>query len=292
MTVSAVPADLVRTRLKGIGYMCLAMVFWAVVESMARYLSRPYSSYQVVWTRYTTHLIFMLIVFGPRYRKRLVATPRFGWQIGRALMMLGMPACFVLAAGRMPHNAVMAVFLIAPLVIMVLAAPWLHERVGGAYWLFTLVAFGGMLVLLQPTGLTLTGTLLAFGMALCFALYLLLSRRLRNESIVTGLFYTALGVWAPLSVGLPFFWRTPTLPDLAIMAAIGLLGLGALYTLDRAVELMPAMRAAPFIYLLPILLMAGGVLAGVMPGALLGSAIILGSGLVFVLLNTRETEKA
>ena len=41
-------------------------VLWAAVESVAVHLSRGYSPYQVVWTRYAVHLGFMLAVWGWR----------------------------------------------------------------------------------------------------------------------------------------------------------------------------------------------------------------------------------
>ncbi len=290
MTLAAARTIPVRARLISFGYVCVAMLLWPVIESIPHYMSRSYSNYQVVWTRYTAHLILMLIVFAPRHRKQLISTQRLGWQIVRALTMLGMPLGFIVAMARMSENAVMAVFGIAPLLIMALVGLWLHERVSGGYWLLTVLAFGGALLFVYPARLTWAGTMGAFGMAACFALYLVLSRYLRAEHILASLFYTALGVWVPLSLGLPFFWQTPVLADVVLMSIIGILGLGVLFALDRAVESMPATRVAPFIFLLPITLAWGGQSLGIAPGALalLGAALIVASGLWLLYLNMRE----
>jgi drug/metabolite transporter (DMT)-like permease len=273
-----------------VGYVCVAMVLWPVIESVPHFMSRSYSAYQVVWTRYTAHLILLLILFVPRQRKQLFYTPRPGWQIIRSLTMLGMPACYIAARARMSGAAVMTVFWIAPVLVMVLAGVWLHERVGWRYWLLTLLAYGGSMLILPTANLTWAGTLLAIGMAVFFALYLVLSRRLRAENIWASLFYTALGVWVPLSLGLPFFWQAPTLGDVAWMSVIGVLGLVVLFALDRAVDLMQASRVAPFIFMLPITLGWGGWLVGITPGtlALVGAVLIVGSGLGLLYLNTRE----
>jgi|KBSSwiStaDraftv2_1062776.scaffolds.fasta_scaffold327774_3 hypothetical protein len=49
-------------RLAVVGVMCLAMLLWPIVELLASFLSRPYSPFEVVWFRYGTHLVLMLVL--------------------------------------------------------------------------------------------------------------------------------------------------------------------------------------------------------------------------------------
>jgi drug/metabolite transporter (DMT)-like permease len=44
---------------------------------------------------------------------------------------------------------------------------------------------------------------------------------------------------------MPFVWVRPTLHDLAVMAAIGLLGYASLYCLDRLTDAAPVSDSAP-----------------------------------------------
>jgi hypothetical protein len=45
-----------------------------------------------------------------------------------------------------------------------------------------------------------------------------LTRFMRDETAAARLFYTALGVWVPLSLVLPWFWTTPTPRDRPVNA--------------------------------------------------------------------------
>jgi len=58
-------------------YMLCTVIFFAVLETTGKYLSRFYPVPEVVWARYTVHLLLMLVVLAPRLRLRLV-TPRDG----------------------------------------------------------------------------------------------------------------------------------------------------------------------------------------------------------------------
>jgi hypothetical protein len=72
--------------------------------------------------------------------------------------------------------------------------------------------------------------------AASFSLYVVMTRMLRGESLRANLFYTALGVFAVLSLFMPTVWVTPTSHDARVMVLIGALGLVALLALDRMSE--------------------------------------------------------
>ena len=86
--------------------MTAAAFFWAVVENLGGLVPRGDSPVQTVWSRYLVHLLFMLIAFGPREGRALVRTRCFGLQVSRALLMVGMPACFIWGAILLPMQIV------------------------------------------------------------------------------------------------------------------------------------------------------------------------------------------
>lgn len=53
--------------------LCTVLCF-SVLETTAKYLTRFYPVPQVVWGRYTVHLVLMLVLLGPRMRLNLVRT--------------------------------------------------------------------------------------------------------------------------------------------------------------------------------------------------------------------------
>src|SRR5690606_7718287 len=80
--------------------------------------------------------------------------------------------------------------------------------------------------------------------------------------------------------------RDLTLRALMPMVAIGLLGYLTLFCLDKAYERAPASVLAPFTYIQPVFLVVLSFLSfGRFPdhSAVLGSLVILGSGLYLVL---------
>ena len=232
-------------------------LLWAAIEIIGVFLPDNLSPYQVVWMRYAVHLLALTVVFGPRYRSRLWRTPRPLLQLGRGLLMLGMPVCYILGVRQLPPASVWAIFWCAPLLALALAALWLREKVRWPAWLAAAGAYGGVLLLLQPPAIALSAALvLPLGMALCFALYLFASRALRKDSLLASLFYTAVGVLIPLSVRLPHFWRPLSWVGGLEMAAIGLLGLLLLCCLDKALELAAISQVAPVLLAAPLWLTA------------------------------------
>ncbi|MEZ5316372.1 MAG: DMT family transporter [Vicinamibacterales bacterium] len=236
---------------RGVLWMTVAVAGWAMVEIIGGLLERPYSLFQVVWSRYAVHLLFMLVVVGRGAPGALWRTRRLRYQVGRSMLMLGMPACFIFGlAGGAPAGAFLSVFWTSPLLILVLARVLLRERARVLLVAAAVAAFAGMVLLQNPVAsLSPSAVALALGMSFCFALYVVMTRSLRTEWTGTNLFYTALGPFLPLTAVMPFMWTTPDLHDALVLAAIGVVGLGSLYALDRSAALAPVSLTSPAQYL-------------------------------------------
>lgn len=253
---------------------------WAVVEGVfgAR-LQQHYDLMQIVWWRYAAHLLLLLIVWGWQQPSRLWRTQRPGFHLARSLLMLVMPLSFAMALYVGVHvNTVWAVFWIAPCLILAIARLWLGERVPGGLWAAALLGAGAAVFMLEPAmPSSMGGLVLPLLMALSFSLYVAMTRMLRNEPVLTNLFYTALGVFAVLSLLMPFVWVTPHWHDAVLLTAIGVVGFAALWALDRACECAPVSLAAPALHVHLVCMVAVGWLdAGqALSGhALVGSAVI------------------
>ena len=232
----------------------LMLVFvglWAAIEILAWQVLQRYSPYQVVWTRYAVHLLLMLLIFGWREPAALVRTRRPVFQLLRSLLMLVMPASWVMGMqAGLPGDAVMGVFWISPLLILALGALFLRERMPLAIWLATLLAGVGAL-LVHPLHSLPPPHLLVYplAMAASFSAYVVMTRALRGEATRANLFYTALGVFLALSPFMPRLWQWPAPADLAVMVAVGVLGCLTLYALDRSTAAAPAGLSAPVLYM-------------------------------------------
>lgn len=232
--------------------MFVFVLAWALVEGVVgAQLQHPYSLMQIVWWRYAAHLALMLLVWGWREPARLWRTNRPVFHLSRSLCMLVMPLSFAMAvhAGEGVHT-VWALFWVAPVLILALAAGWLREQVPPVAWLAVaggLVAAYLMLGPKWPQSAAMVFWPLL--MAASFALYVAMTRSLRHEPVLANLFYTALGVFALLSLTMPWLWTMPTLHDAVVLTAIGVVGFGALWALDRACEATQLFRTTPALYL-------------------------------------------
>lgn len=228
-------------------WMAAFVALWTVVEQLASGVLNLYSPYQVVWTRYAVHIALMLVVWGWREPGTLWHTRRPVYQIVRSLLMLGMPASWVVAMQHgVDPETLMAVFWLSPLLILALAHVLLGERAPWPVWLAGgLVCFGADVLFLHRPTAALSALLFPLGMALSFSLYVVMTRSLRSEPMRANLFYTAFGVMLALSPAMPGLWVTPAPHDLAVMAGVGVLGFGALYALDRMAAAAPVSLAAP-----------------------------------------------
>ncbi len=134
---------------------------------------------------------------------------------------------------------------------------WSLSAVG---WLGTMAIHG--MPLPQPKGLALT-----FVMAATFSLYVVLTAELdRTESFLTNLFYSALGVFVPLTLALPLWWQPLTSRALAGGAVVGILGWLTLAGMDLALRCDRPSRLAIFLF--------SQIVAQEFLSALLGTALL------------------
>jgi drug/metabolite transporter (DMT)-like permease len=227
---------------------CIFSFIWAFLEVLVQHIPGGYSIYQIIWMRYATHWVFMLLVFGPRYGKKLIITKRLGVQLIRSVMMLIMPVSYVLATNYASVQNILSIFWLVPLMVIVSAYLLLGERVSWVYWASGAFASLFLALLLHPDRhITFVGFLLAFIMALSFSLYVVMTGMLREEFRLTNLFYTAIGVIIPLSLGFTSFWKPLTPIAGGLMVLIGLLGFVVLWMLDKALEHTNVSVLAPFL---------------------------------------------
>lgn len=276
--------SLARDFTVGAACMVSAALASAAIEILGSRLPGGVSPLQVVWTRYFTHLLCLVALFGFTRRTELITTHRFRLQAARALTMLGMPIFFMLAARSLPLERIWAINWPAYLLAAFLSAPLLYERATRGQWAVVLICLAGRVLVIGPT---LQGfhaaDLFALAMGACLGFYLALSRRLREEKILASLFYTAAGVLAPLSLGLPFYWSTPGVRSLLIMVGIGFLGLLFLLLLDYSLERASVTELTSFFLIQPVWLLA---IYWAASGARPDTLRLGGSALIIIALST------
>ena len=273
--------------------MCLGVSVFPFMNAAVKLLTAHYPVMQIVWARFTGHLIIMLIVFWPRYGSRLLASRRPLVQIGRSLLMLISNLVFVLAIGRVPLATASAIGFTSPLIVTALSTSLLGERVGSRRWSAVLIGFTGALLIIRPgSGLHDPAVLLLLGSAGAYALYQIATRWIAAfDPAATGIVFSALVGSVVMSFVLPFVFVAPrSVFDLLLFLSLGLLGGTGHYLVIRAFQNGPAVVIAPLGYIELIGTTALGYLIfGNFPDpwTWLGAAIIIASGLYIALRERR-----
>jgi drug/metabolite transporter (DMT)-like permease len=283
--------ELVISRLRALSpgaravlFMLCTVLCFAVLETTAKYLTRFYPVPQVVWGRYTIHMLLMLVLLGPRMKLGLVRTAQPFGQLARAALLLGSTLCNFGAVSVLPLAEVKAITFISPLLVTLFAVWLLKERVSRDKWLAVCLGFAGTLFIVRPGSSMLSpAATLALGSALCYSLYQIMTRRLSDdEDPLVTLFYTALVGFVAMSLFAPLISRPVTLPHLGLFLLLGSMGMLGHYLLIRALELERASTLSPIGYLqLLWVTLLGFFVFGDLPDlhAVLGMLIIVGSGL-------------
>lgn len=261
-----------------------AVFLFTVMDTIAKWLMQSYPVEQIVWARYSSHTLLMLL-FIPAYGVRTVLwTRRPGGQFARGALMVGSTLSFFAALSFISLTDAYAVTFSSPILVTLLSIPLLGEKIGVRRWSAMLVGFAGVLVVIQPgSGIASAASLLALLTALQHALYQIATRKLSgSESALALLFYSSLVGTAVMSAWVPFVWQTPTLWDGLVMSSLGLLGAVGHLILIRALTLAPVSTTAPFGYLqLVWAIVFSFLLFGDVPNlpTLAGAFLVVASGL-------------
>lgn len=279
--------------LLGIGYMLIAGLLFVMLDSTAKWLTQTHSPVQVLWARYAGHMVILvgyLAWLGAARSRPLLATESLGGQCLRGLLLALASLLAYLSLRELPLLQVYVFHFGAPLLVTLLAVPLLGERVDTARGLAVLVGFVGVLVAVGPVDWRAQPVaLLPFGMALCFALYQLTTRRFgRHDHPLASLFYAGLAGALASSAALPFVWSPLGVAELPLFLGIGVLGATSQLALILAMRHAPASLASPFLYTQIVWAsLFGFVLFGDLPplATYLGATLIIAAG---IFLATRR----
>ena len=272
-----------------------ACLLLASHDGLSKQLTQFYPVLVIVWARYVAQTLLMLGLFAPRMGRRVFHTLRPGLQLSRGLSMAGISVLFISGLAYIPLAEATAVIFLTPLLVTI-ASALLGETVTRSQWLAVSCGLLGVMVIVRPGGALFTpAILLPFGAALCFTLYQLLTRRLSGvDHPVTSNFLSSLVGTVLIGALVVLEWRTPTLQDAALMAALGGMAMTGHLLLTNAFRFASAAMLAPFTYAQIIFAgVVGLILFGHVPdlGAMLGMAIIIASGCGMAWVQSRPARQ-
>ncbi|MEO1281734.1 MAG: DMT family transporter, partial [Pseudomonadota bacterium] len=180
------------------------------------------------------------------------------------------------------------IMFLAPLLVALLAGPFLNEWVGWRRLVAIVFGFGGVVIAVHPGAAPVDPAVgYSFAAMTAMALFMIVTRMVASDDppLVT-LFYS---MFAGVIFGAPFAlaeWQWPGDWTLwAALISLGLFGSAGHYVLILAYRLAPASTISPFIYFqILTMTLLGYVVFGDQPDiyTLVGSVLVVASGIYLV----------
>ncbi|WP_198431688.1 DMT family transporter [Pseudorhodobacter sp. MZDSW-24AT] len=239
--------------LKGVLFVMLAVFLFAVADAMNKYLVERYPIGFVQAGRYLVNVALLVVLMAPRHGAALWRTQRTVWVVGRGIILALATLTMSLALQVMPVGETVAIIYLAPILVMLLSGPLLHEKVHPAAWFGALLAFGGVILVMRPgAGLDAWGVAFALMNAVLGTAYHLMTRVLaRTESTMSMLFHVAVvGAVTFSLLALPDLPTVlPPARDLALIVGMGVIATVGHFLFTIAYREGPPSLLAPVNYL-------------------------------------------
>ena len=233
--------------LRGILWMCLAAVLFAVMHVMVRIVSSEIHALEIAFFRN----VFGLLVFAPTVMASglvFLRTERLGLHAVRGVVNVFTMLMFFTALTIAPLAQVTALGFTAPLFAAILSVIFLGEVFRARRWTAIVLGFVGTMVILRPGLIPIDlGSALVLGSASLWAVTLILIKMLsRTEASLTiaawmNIFLAVFSLIPALVV-----WETPSLTAFFWLILIGVCGTGAQVLMTQALKEADPTAVMPF----------------------------------------------
>ena len=291
-------ARVASNALGGIALLILAIACFAVLDTTTKVVSASVPVVMAMWFRYAFQAVATTAVMLPVRGLAMLRTAHPKFQCLRGVLLLTTSALAFFSLKHMPVGEFTAVVMITPLVITLLAALTLGERVSALRWVLVAGGFIGTLVIIRPGDEGFDWTLLLpLGLVASNAWFqILTSRMVKTEDPVTMQFYTGWAGTVIVSAALPFFWTR--LDSAALWTGVvfmGVMGTVGHFVMILAYAKAPVSTLTPFLYAQIAFAMLGGWLVfSHVPDqwSVLGMTLIAICGAAGAWLTVRESRVA
>jgi drug/metabolite transporter (DMT)-like permease len=278
-------ADSARNRLIGIGLVSLCYLIFSVLDGSAKWLVQSMPVVMVVWLRFFIHVVVAGAVLLPVKGWSLLRTNRLRWHLLRAAMFVVMTAANFWALQYLQLTVTSSIFFSSPLIIALLSAQLLGEKLDFGRLAAILSGFAGVLVIVHPWSADFhPAMLLAVMNAVIYAVFMMMTRHLAAyDPPETIQFLPAIGATLILTPFAVAAWEAPdTWLEWALACTLGVFGGVGHYLLALAHRYAPSSVIAPFVYQQVIYMALFGYLVFgdvPAPAVWIGASIVVGSGL-------------
>jgi drug/metabolite transporter (DMT)-like permease len=216
-------------------FLALTLSF-ALLDTLAKYLTRDLPVVQIVWGRYVFHVLLLALFLMPRMGPRLVVSRQPVPQLARSGLIALITVLFVTTLVHLPLVDVTAIGYVSPLVVTAMGALVLGEKVGARRWTAVMIGFLGVLIIVRPGFAAWHWSLaLAVFVPVLNACYHIVTRVLAGvDAPMTSLFYSGIVGAVGMSLFVPFIWAPLDAAGWAGLVGLGVFGAAGHYFMIKA----------------------------------------------------------
>lgn len=283
-----------RERRLAIALVVVATLCFSILDASAKWLVQSLPVLQVVWVRFAAHVGLMALILAPKHGLAIVRMHNPKLQLLRGLMLCSMTALNFVALQHLQLAETGAIQFSVPILIALLSAWLLHEKLDARRWIAIAGGFIGVLLVLRPGSHAFHPALLLSVLnALLYAAFNLLTRRMTaNESAESMQMISAIVATVLIAPFVLAQWQAPAhWLDWGVLLLCGLMGgVGHLFV-AMAHRHASAAVLGPFLYQ-QILYMTlwGWLVFNQIPDAFVvaGAGVVVVSGLYLLWMEMRR----
>lgn len=282
--------------LQGIFWMILVCIISNMNDVLIKHVGGRLSGAEVAFFRFLFSTLWLLPFMLARGKGSFQTKyPKVHFVRSLLLVLAVAPWCYGVAS--LPLTLATTLAFTTPFFILPLAKIFLKEHVGWQRCAATIVGFVGILVSVNFTGAAFNPMALALvASTVMFATLDIINKKLltEDESLLSMLFFSALGTAVLGFIPALLTWETPTLQEMGFLALLGGGGSLILFFLLKAYAATEVSALQPFKYFeLVLSAIFGFVIFQEFPttSTLLGAAIIIPATLYIVFFETRQQRK-
>ncbi len=282
----------ISTTYLGIIFAILAYLSFSLLDVIQKTTVIYHSIFQMLFLKY---FFTLFLSFAESYRKNNISfylSRNVKLQIVRSVLSIIESGLFVLSFRYLTLANAHSIGSLAPVIIVVLSALILREKVNLKTWIAIFFGFLGVLIIMRP-GLSIFDpkSLIPLTAAFFLSLYQIVTRKVsETDKPETSLFYTSIIGIILMSVLMPFYWYPMQSFSYYLFIGVGLFFALGIYFQIIALTFTRASVVQPFHYTLILwAIILGYIFYDDVPDnyTILGAVIITLSGIY--VLNNRQT---
>ena len=276
----------------GILFAITAFFSFSLLDAVQKTAVINHSIFQLLLVKYFFVLFLSLFESKRKINYKFYKSNNIKLQILRSLLSLIESGCFVLSFRYLTLADAHSVGSLTPILIVILSAIILKEKVSPKTWIAIFIGFVGVLIILRPgTSIFNSYSLIPLAAALFLGLYQVFTKKASEyDPSETSLFYTSIIGIVIMSILAFIYWQPTNISSYFLF-----LGTGIFFSLGVYFQIIALTRARasviqPFHYTLIFwAIILGFIFYGDIPDAftLIGALVITISG-IFVINQTAK----